>query len=96
MGEIESRKEFITRMYLLSQELPSETLQDANNVLSFLEFQLKVRESDLLDEVSGKIVNVLSRSNSISSRNKSWVIKELEALKGTQKYVIHSEKENNP
>ena len=41
MGEIESRKEFITRVFLIMQEIPEEKRKDLNTMLGFLSIQLR-------------------------------------------------------
>lgn len=48
MGEIESRKEFITRMFLFMNELPKEKKNDFGTILCFLEFQMRLREMEFI------------------------------------------------
>jgi len=66
MGEIESRKEFITRMFLFMNELPQEKKNDLNTILCFLEFQMKIREMDYIKLAVKKMiagVDEVSRPN---------------------------------
>ena len=56
MGEIESRKEFITRMFLFMNELPQEKKTDFNTILCFLEFQMKLREMDYIKLAVKKMI----------------------------------------
>lgn len=84
---MESNREFITRMYLLVKELPKEKLEDANNILALLEFQLKMRD---IDHITGFVEELSLRVNSshIYSASKKVVYEKLKGLREETRYTF--------
>ena len=84
---MESNREFITRMYLLVNELPKEKLEDVNNILSLLEFQLKMRD---IDHITGFVEELSLKVNSshIYSTSKNVVYEKLKGLREESRYTF--------
>ena len=84
---MESNKEFVTRMYLLTQELPKNKVEDFETVLSLLSFQLKLREMDIMAEAGHNLSRLVSLS-SIQNKTKNYLLNEIEIFKKQDKYII--------
>ena len=52
---MESNKEFITRMVLLINELPEDKRREYNTLLSFLDFQLTIRDNLFITDIFDKL-----------------------------------------
>ena len=52
---MESNKEFVTRMILFINELPEEKRRDYYTLLSFLDFQLTMRDNLFITELFDKL-----------------------------------------
>ena len=52
---MESNKEFVTRMMLMINELPEEKRRDYHTLLSFLDFQLTMRDNLFITELFDKL-----------------------------------------
>ena len=74
MGEIESRKEFITRVFLIMQEIPEEKRKDLNTMLGFLSIQLREREMDFAKYATKKVIVGLSDTRALTLVTKSKIV----------------------
>ena len=81
-------------MYLLTQELPKNKIEDYENTLSLLSFQLKLREMDITKEAADNLSRLISLST-IYSKSKKYLLNEIEFFKGQSKYSIQIP-DNNP
>lgn len=73
MGEIESRKEFVTRMYLLLYEIPEEK-RDLSTMLSFFSIQLRQREMSFAKYAVDKVVREMSSRTSLTLRHRNTIV----------------------
>jgi len=90
---LESNKEFVTRMYLLTQELPKNKIEDYENTLSLLSFQLKLREMDIAKEAAHNLSRLVTLS-SIQNKAKNYLLNEIEIFKGQDRYIIQVPEDN--
>ena len=74
-------------MVLLVKELPKKKLEDANNILTLLEFQLKMRD---IDHITGFVEELSFRVNSshIYSASKKVVYEKLKGLREEGRYTF--------
>ena len=88
MGEIESRKEFITRIFLLMQEIPEEKRKDLNTMLGFLSIQLREREMDFAKYATKRVILGLSDTRVLTIRNRSKIIDMFEGAFSETDYLF--------
>ena len=74
-------------MYLLTQELPKNKIEDFEAVLSLLSFQLKLREMDIAHEAAHNLSRLVTLS-SIQNKAKNYLLNEIEIFKGQDRYII--------
>ena len=85
--KMETNKEFITRMYLLVNEIPKEKLEDYNNILSLLSFQLKMRDMDHINEFVRQLTNRFNSSH-VNSTSKRMLYEKLKGLSEESRYTF--------
>ena len=90
---LESNKEFVTRMYLLTQELPKNKIEDYENVLSLLSFQLKLREMNIVKEAASNLSRLVNLS-SVENKAKNYLLNEIEIFKRQDRYTIQVPEDN--
>lgn len=85
--KMETNKEFITRMYMLVNELPKKKIEDFNNILNLLSFQLKIRDIDRIDNFTRQLFNRFS-STHVSSTSKRILYDKLKGLSEESGYTF--------
>ena len=74
-------------MYMLVNELPKEKLEDANNVLNLLSFQLKMRDIDHITDFTRQLSNRFN-SSYVSSTSKTMLHEKLKGLSQESRYTF--------
>tara|TARA_R110000796_G_scaffold10289_2_gene34347 strand:+ start:7997 stop:8449 length:453 start_codon:yes stop_codon:yes gene_type:complete len=74
MGEIESRKEFIARMFLLTQEIPEEKRKDLNTMLGFFAIQLRHREMEFAKYAAKRVLKGLASKRILTVRDRTAIL----------------------
>ena len=95
MGEIESRKEFITRMFLVMGELPEGRKNDYGTILNFLAFQLRIREADYIKYSVRRVVSGINSLNRLNIADRHKLIGMFEGVFSEMDFMFEplSEKE---
>ena len=88
MGEIESRKEFIARMFLLTQEIPEHKRNDLNIMLGFFSIQLRHREMEFAKYAVKRVLSGLSNKRILSSRERAKILDMFEAAFSETDYLF--------
>ena len=85
--KMETNKEFITRMYMLVNELPKEKIEDYNNILNLLSFQLKMRD---IEHITGFTRQLSDRFNSshVQATSKAILYEKLKGLSEKSRYTF--------
>ena len=88
MGEIESRKEFITRIFLIMQEIPEKKRKDLNTMLGFLSIQLREREMDFAKYATKKVIVGLSDTRALTLVTRSKIVDMFEGAFSETDYMF--------
>ena len=91
--KMESNKEFITRMYLLVNELPKEKIEDYENILSLLSFQLKLRDITHISNFTQELSDMFNGTHAQSTSKQIFDAK-LKALRAKTRYTFSLPKNN--
>ena len=77
---MESRKEFLSRMHLLSNEIKQSHLSD-DNIFPMIEYQLKEREKEMIRNIKRQVIAKMESTinRKVSSQ---WIVK-----KGNDKFL---------
>lgn len=90
---MENRKEFVIRMYLLAKEIPKEKIEDYENILSLLSFQLKLREIELIEDAAETLSSLVNRS-SIHNSTKKYMIDEIDVFTRQDRFTLQIPEDN--
>lgn len=90
---METNKEFITRMYMLVNELPKDKIEDYENILSLISFQLKSRDIDHISDFV-KDLTFLFNSSHAASTAKHILHEKLKSLREKTRYTFKIPEDN--
>jgi len=85
---LESSKEFVSRMMLMINELPEEKRRDHYTLLSFLSFQLKARDRDIVRTFTHRALHSVESSNNMPRRFKDEVRKKIRGVCKSAEYTF--------
>jgi hypothetical protein len=85
---LESSKEFVSRMMMMISELPEEKRRDQYTLLSFLSFQLKARDRDIVRTFTHRTLHSVESSNNMPRRFKDEVRQKIRGVCRSAEYTF--------